>query len=487
MIETTRRKLVTGGAAVVGAAAIGIGASPAAAQNGFAAASAGPGGPSRRRLTGPGLHGTTALCEVTGGGQKVYGVAIEYDAPIDPASLNLATFAVGVVPAARGFRPGMPQSGDKNATTAGPVPRAVAAIYTSAAPALRPDRKSVAGPYVIAEFAQDPDLSLPTSDSDKVVATQNAAVRTIAGATYPAATTMWSNAGDHGSSVVIRGVDVWEQNHWWWDDTRSAWLEYSIYLPKSFLAPGGEKKTYPLVLAVTHSGTSYDGTCAQTLTEQCIATIWSLPENQAEHECVVVTPRYERTTMNDYWEHTSDVENTQRLVDSLVKGGWNYGNPNLPDRADKVLRIDPARVYCTGWSMGAMTSLWLMAKHPDVYAGGLVIAGQQRPADVVPLARQKVLIITGSEDDKATPWNERCVPVWEAAGGKVTRPAERLDPTLIFPIDRQQRLTGQVDGYLKQGGNITFLTFQGVDHMGSARKFFYIKAARDWLFRQVRA
>lgn len=64
--------------------------------------------------------------------------------------------------------------------------------------------------------------------------------------------------------------------------TRSAWLEYSIYLPRSFLKPGGEHKAYPLVLGVTHSGTSYDGTCARTLTEQCIATIWSLP---------------------DYWEH----------------------------------------------------------------------------------------------------------------------------------------------------------------------------------------
>ena len=27
--------------------------------------------------------------------------------------------------------------------------------------------------------------------------------------------------------------------HWWWDDDRAAWLEYSIYLPKSFLEPGG--------------------------------------------------------------------------------------------------------------------------------------------------------------------------------------------------------------------------------------------------------
>jgi len=486
MSDVSRRGFVTAGAALAGAlSAGGFGTPPARAadRNGFMAAS---NRPDRPRSMGPGIQAVHALCEVTGGGEKVYGIAVEYDAEVDPAGLALDSFAAGVFPAAPGFFPGMPQEPDKNATADAAKPRPVAAIYTAGEAALRADRKSVPGPFVIAEFAHDPDLSLPTTDSDKVTIVQNKPVRARNGAIYAPSPRLWTNAGRRGNSVVIRGVDAWEQSHWWWDDARATWLEYSIYLPKSFLKPGGEARAYPLVLAITHSGTSYDGTCAQTLTEQCIASIWSLPEEQAERECVVVTPRYERTTMNDYWEHTHDVENTHRLVQSLLAGEWNHGNPNLADRRDKVLRIDPARVYCTGWSMGAMTSLWLMAKHPETFAAGLIIAGQQRPADVATLAHQKLLIITGTDDDKATPWNEKCVPVWEAGGAKVTRPAERLDPALIFPVDRQQALTTKVDGYLAQGGNITFLTFQEVDHMASARKFFYIGAARKWLFRQAR-
>lgn len=478
------------GTALAGAfSALGAGVQAAhAANNGFSVASSGlPGGPPDRKPRGPGLQDIYALCEVTGGGEKVYGIAVRYDADIDPASLALNTYATSVFPAAKGFFPGMPQEPDKDATTAAAVARPVAAIYTNAEPALRDDRKSVAGMYVITEFRHDLDLSLPTADSDKVALTQDKDVRTAHGAVYSASRTVWNNEGRRGNAVVIRGVDDWEQNHWWWDDTRSAWLEYSIYLPKSFLKEGGENKAYPLILAITHSGTSYDGTCAQTLTEQCIASIWSLPDVQDRHECVVITPRYERTTMNDYWEHTADVENTYRLVEALLKNTWNYGNPNLADRSEKVLKIDPARVYCTGWSMGAMSSLWLMAKHPHTFAAGLIIAGQQRPADMVPLAKQKVLIITGSEDVKATPWNEKCVPVWEHAGAKVTRPDGFLDPALIFPVGNQQKLTDQVDGYLAKGGNITFLTFEGVDHLGSARKFFYIKAAREWLLKQVKA
>jgi predicted peptidase len=496
MKELSRRGFVqigsAAGALMAGAATVGklgIAETHAADNNGFQAASMprGPGGPGDNEKKGPGVQNIFALCEVTGGGEKVYGVAIQYDAAINPESVSPDTYTTSVFPAARGFFPGMPQEPNKNATTAAAKARPVIATYTNAEPALRADRKSVTGAFVIAEFQHEPDLSLPTSDSDKVSVTQNKDVRSVNGAVYAANTTAWDNGGRRGNNVVIRGVDDWEQNHWWWDDTRSAWLEYSIYLPKSFLKPGGENKEYPLLIAITHSGTSYDGTCAQTLTEQCIASIWSLPEEQERHECVVITPRYERTTMNDYWEHTADLENTHKLVESLLKNQWNYGNPNLEDRSDKVLKIDAKRVYCTGWSMGAMSSIWLMAKHPKTFAAGLIIAGQQRPGDVVDLARQKVLILTGTEDNKATPWNEKCVPVWEHAGGKVTRPAERLDPALIFPVEDQKQLTEQVNGYLNQGGNITFLTFQGVDHMQSSRKFFYIKAAKDWLFKQVKA
>ena len=490
MSDVSRRDLMAAGTLLAGVSAIGFGAQRAEAQgnaNGFMAASGGkPGLPDQGEKKGPGLQGIYALCEVTGGGEKVYGIAMAYDVPIAPASLDRDTFSTSVFPAAEGFFAGMPQEPDKNATSAAAKQRAVAAIYTNDEPAIRADRTSVAGNYVVAEFDHDSDLSLPTTDSDKVSVSQTKAVRTTRGTVYAPSAKVWTNAGHRGNSVVIRGVDAWEQNHWWWDDARSAWLEYSIYLPKSFLKRGGENKSYPLLLAITHSGTSYDGTCAQTLTEQCIASIWSLPEEQERHECVIITPRYERTTMNDYWEHTYDVENTYRLVQSLLQNSWNYGNPNLEDRRDKVLKIDPKRVYCTGWSMGAMTSLWLMAKHPETFTAGLIIAGQQRPSDVVTLAKQKLLIITGTEDNKATPWNEKCVPVWENAGGKVTRPAKRLDPGLIFPIDHQQALTREVDGYLGQGGNITFLTFAGIDHMASARKFFYIKAARDWLFEQVK-
>jgi predicted peptidase len=382
-------------------------------ENGFQAATTVTSrGPRSSGKKVPGIQTIHALCEVTCGGQKVYGIAVEYDAAIDTVRPARDTFATSVFPAARRYSSRRTQN-STSATPATPEARPAVAVYTNAEPALLGGRRSVAGTYVIAEFEHDPDLSIPSTDCDKVSLTQDKDVRTVDGTVYAASPTVWDNVGERRDNVVIRGVDDWEQDHWWWDDKRSAWLEYSIYLPKSFLKEGAADKEYPLVMAITHSGTSYGGTCAETLTEQNIASIWGMPEEQAKHECVVITPRYERTTMNDCWEHTSDVENTYKLVESMIENRWNFGNPNKKDRRDKVLKIDRKRVYCTGWSMGAMTSLWMMAKHPDTLAAGLIIAGQQRPGDLVDLAN--------------------------------------------------------------------------VDHMQSLRAFFHIEAARDWLFRQVKA
>lgn len=90
-------------------------------------------------------------------------------------------------------------------------------------------------------------------------------------------------------------------------------------------------------------------------------------------------------------------------------------------------------------------------KHPDTFAAGLIIAGQQRPSDVVDLAKQNGLTSPARRTIKATPWNGKCAPVWKHAGGRVTRPEERLDPALIFTVDDQGELSELINGYLGNG------------------------------------
>jgi hypothetical protein len=132
MTEISRRNFMTAASVLGSAAAAGaFNGTIAEAANGFMAASSNsPGGDGDRPYLGPGIQGIYALCEVTGGGQKVYGIAVEYDAKIDSGSLALNTYSASVFPTARGFFPGMPEEPDKNATTEAARPRAVVAIYT---------------------------------------------------------------------------------------------------------------------------------------------------------------------------------------------------------------------------------------------------------------------------------------------------------------------------------------------------------------------
>ena len=196
---------VAGGFGVVGARSAGGG-------DGFAAA-AGKGGPGPKKPAAPGLQGVTAICEVTGGGEKVYGVAVQYDAAIDAASLAPDTYAASVFPTAAGYFPGLPNGPDKNATADPAKPRPIASLYTNDAPALRGDQKSAPGAYVIAEFAHDPDLSLPTTDRDLVAMVQTKDVKAASGAVYAAAPRVWTNAGERGNDVAIRGVvRFWRRN-----------------------------------------------------------------------------------------------------------------------------------------------------------------------------------------------------------------------------------------------------------------------------------
>src|SRR5580698_6777182 len=121
MTDLTRRGFVTAGAVLAGTAAAGkLAVQEAYAAdnaNGFQAATTvmqrGPGSGEKK---GPGIQSICALCEVTGGGEKVYGIAVQYDAAINPVSLALDTYATSVFPAAPRFFPGMPQEPDKNST-----------------------------------------------------------------------------------------------------------------------------------------------------------------------------------------------------------------------------------------------------------------------------------------------------------------------------------------------------------------------------------
>lgn len=163
MTEVSRRNFVAAGATLAGAL-LGTQKSYALGNgNGFRAAAPDLDSKSDQAKRS-GIQRVYALCEVTGGGEKVYGIAIEYDSDIDASSLKLDSYKAAVYPVAKGFFAGMPQEPDKNQSTEPAKDRSIVAIYTNDAPQLGRNA-SKNGSYVIIEFAHDSDLSLPDRKS----------------------------------------------------------------------------------------------------------------------------------------------------------------------------------------------------------------------------------------------------------------------------------------------------------------------------------
>src|SRR3954462_7059021 len=138
MTDSSRRNFLSVGLAIASVA--GLAPRVVLAQgagNGFTAASSAVPGSGTGPVT-PGIQGITAVCEVTGGGEKVYGIAIEYDTDIETDSLEIDNYATRGVPAAKGYLPGTPTGPDKDATTEPAAPRTPVAVYTNTVSALRP-------------------------------------------------------------------------------------------------------------------------------------------------------------------------------------------------------------------------------------------------------------------------------------------------------------------------------------------------------------
>ncbi|MCX5235554.1 alpha/beta hydrolase-fold protein [Streptomyces prunicolor] len=132
-------------------------------------------------------------------------------------------------------------------------------------------------------------------------------------------------------------------------------LKYNLFVPKHY----NPRKSYPLVLFMHDAGVvnvATKGPLVQGLGAVC----WASPEDQARHEAFVLAPEYGSVVIDDTYLPSTLFDATANLVES-VTGQYS---------------IDPNRRYTTGQSMGAMMSLGLNIKYPDLFAAAFIVAGQ---------------------------------------------------------------------------------------------------------------
>ncbi len=265
-------------------------------------------------------------------------------------------------------------------------------------------------------------------------------------------------------------VDLFER-HAFKDPRTGRTLRYNLFVPRGY----DGSRAYPLVLFVHDAGAlSHDVTT--TLRQGLGAVSWAAPEAQARHPAFVLAPQYEDVTVDDGSNTSSDLETTVDLVDDVASR----------------FKVDRARLYATGQSMGAMMTIAMDIAHPSLFAASYVVAGQWDAAKVGPLASQKLWILVSQGDLKAYPGENAIVSALEGKGAKMARAVwdGRSAPDLLDAQVSKVRAEGAAINYVALRKGTVALPGQddggGTNHMGTWRIAYSIPGIRDWLFDQHR-
>lgn len=403
------------------------------------------------------IESVTAVSKVLGDGRKVATVVLEYDAPISNKSLTPESFRVDG--------------------------KEVTRIYANSVPDLAVQGKN--GKYVIIEVKAEVDLDAqPKQPTQADMEKKKERDRMQGG---PGLRAGWSTGGDDeypGNAVVVQTADIRTVNgkrykacdaqivstaerclvadDFIQEEFVSPYtgqvLPYNIYLPEDY----NPNEQYPLVLFIHDAGVA-SGPVKQTLYQGNGATSWAEPEAQARHKCIVVAPEYPFITVDDNWNYSHHLDATIALLKDLQT---RYS-------------IDSSRIYTTGQSMGCMSSIVLMLKNPDLFAGALLVAGKWNPALMGPLDKQNIWIISCEGDVSSDTLQGQAVELWRSQGSTVSEAT--WDMTLP-----QAQLSDEADKMRADGNHLLFTHLTGGNHRATWFVAYGIKGVQDWLFEQHR-
>ncbi|MDE1179376.1 twin-arginine translocation signal domain-containing protein [Paraburkholderia sp.] len=343
----------------------------------------------RSNRAAPRARKATAVTQVFGDGIRLIAVAVEYDAPVDAATLSANDFTVE----------GRHVTGVFPGTSVDPASRAATGRFVIVT--LSPDDAN-------ASLAQHVQMQPQKQPQPKAQPQAGGHGPGKAG-DIPVYDTVYRDAK---ASVVARGaaplpttavsnliVDAFRQLAFH-DPKTGKLLRYNLFVPKDYDA----SRSYPLVLFMHDAGATSDVT-RTTLFQGLGAVAWASPQDQAERPCFVLAPQYAEII-------TDDDSHTSAMLDTTI---------DLIEMLARRYSIDRKRMYTTGQSGGCMMSIAMDIKYPDFFAASFLVAGQWDPALVKPLARQKLWILVSQDDDKAWPGENAITAELEKQGAKVSR------------------------------------------------------------------
>ncbi|WP_033285583.1 alpha/beta hydrolase-fold protein [Streptomyces sp. NRRL F-525] len=345
------------------------------------------------------IRGATAITKVYGDGQKLIAVAVEYDTDITGSALSTSTFKVAgrtVTKVYANREPDLAAQGRNGRyviVEMSPDDKAAALWVTqqgsgnasSSSPSTSPKASSSPTASSSSGSGQAPGGGGPkvgdstpggTIVAAKATLTQTGTVTTTGGTRYPASTT-----GLTTDAVKNLIVDDFRQ-FTFTDPATQKTLKYNLFIPKGY--DRDHHKSYPLVLFM-HDASVVNVATEGPLVQGLGAVCWASPEDQARHEAFVLAPEYDSVVIDDTYKPSPLFDATAHLVQELTK----------------KYNLDEKRLYATGQSMGAMMTLGLNIKYPDLFGASFVVAGQWPSDQAKPLAKKKLWIVVSQDDDKS--------------------------------------------------------------------------------------
>lgn len=399
----------------------------------------------------------TAISRVLGDGRKVETVVLEYDTPISNKSLATGSYRVEGKEVTRIYANAVPDRSQQGTDGRYVIIEVKAEVDLDARPQQptaadmekkRERDRMQGGPGLRAGWSTGGDDEY----SGSAVAVQIANIKTTTGKTYKA-----SDAPISSTAERCLVADDFKQEEFVSPYTGQV-LPYNIYLPENY----DPTEQYPLVLFVHDAGVA-SGPVTHTLYQGNGATSWAEPEAQARHKCIVVAPEYPVITVDDNWNYSHHLDATIALLKDLQN---RYS-------------IDPKRIYTTGQSMGCMSSIVMMLKEPDLFAGALLVAGKWNPALMEPLSEQNIWIISCEGDASSNTLQGQAVELWRSRGCAVSE--STWDMTL--PTNQ---LSDEADKMRSEGNHLLFTHLTGGNHRATWFVAYGIKGIQDWLFEQRR-
>ena len=155
--------------------------------------------------------------------------------------------------------------------------------------------------------------------------------------------------------------------------------------------------------------------------------------------------------------------------------------------------MDENRIYLVGQSSGTIRSIKLFIDYPEMFAGGMLVAGQADEAYVdrlSDLAVQNIWMICSAGDARAYPGMQAIVDAVEPEGTEVmtSQWSARLSDEEQEALAAEQESAGTsinwtvYDAATVMEDNVS--VSDATEHMNTWRVAYNLDTVREWLFQQ---